>query len=251
MRERLTQKKRDITNQDVKGITESGFVEQTRVILNKFRDVIALPGEKLGCTNLVKANIDTGNHKPIFTRQYPLAHKTKENLDAVVTEMLEEGIIQPSKSPWNSPMILVKKKDGSFRPCVDFRKLNEITTSDKYPLPRIQELLQSLHGSKFFTTLDLQSSYWQTEIEDEDKEKTAFSTNAGHWNFTRMPFGLKNAPAIFSRLMSIVLAGLIGTAVFVYIDDIIIASKTKEEHIKTLNTVLELIERRQFKNKIK
>ena len=232
-----TTKLRPIAQDDVADLVDSEFSSGLLGLLNRYRDVVALKGEKLGFINLVKASIPTGNNRPVFVKQYPLAHKVKSELNAIVDEMLEDNIVRPSSSPWNSPIILVKKKDGSFRPCVDFRKLNAITTADKFPLPRIQELLQSLHGAKYFSNLDLQSSYWQTALHEDDKQKTAFSTDKGHFEFERMPFGLRNAPSIFSRLMSVALAGLIGLSVFVYLDDIVVISKTQEEHFRILESV--------------
>ena len=136
-------------------------------------------------------------------------------------------------------MILVKKSDNSYRPCVDFRNINKVTINDKYPLPKISDLLQSLNGAKYFSTLDLESGYWQAEIAEEDRCKTAFTTDSGHYEFEVLCFGLKNAPSIFSRLMNIVLAGLLGNQMLVYMDDIIIFSSTIEEHCTKLEKLLE------------
>ena len=134
---------------------------------------------------------------------------------------------------------MVKKKDGTWRFCVDYRKLNAITHKDAYPLPRIDETLESLSGSQFFTTLDLASGYWQVEVEEGDKEKTAFSTREGHFEFNVMPFGLTNAPATFERLMECVLAGLTYEQCLVYLDDIVIFSTTFPQHLERLTTVFQ------------
>ena len=128
----------------------------------------------------------------------PLA---KREAAKAIKEMSEQGVIEPSTSPWSSPVILVKKKDGSVRFCVDYRKLNDITLKDSYPLPRIDDSVEALSGAKWFTTLDLKSGYWQVELEEEAKKKTAFSIGTGLWQFTVMPFGLSNAPATLERLM--------------------------------------------------
>ena len=137
-----------------------------------------------------------------------------------------------------------------MRPCIDFRKLNDITTPDKYPLPNIGDLLRNLRGAKYFSTLDLQSSYWQTELEEKDKEKTAFTTDEGHFHFNVLPFGLKNAGSMFQRLMNISLAGLIGSAVLIYIDDIIVFSETVEDHLKKLKELFDKLRTANLKVKL-
>ena len=119
--------------------------------------------------------------------------------------MLDAVVIRPSNSPWSSPLVLVKKRDGSLRFCVDYRKLNSITVKDAYPLPRIDDTLDALGDVKYFSTLDMSSGYWQVEVGEEDKAKTAFTTGKGHFEFNVMPFGLSNAPATFQRLMDLVL----------------------------------------------
>ncbi|GBM90048.1 Transposon Ty3-I Gag-Pol polyprotein, partial [Araneus ventricosus] len=183
---------------------------------------------------MTQHRINTGDHPPIkqYPRRLPLARK--EEADHLVKEMVDNGIIEESSGPWASPIVLVKKKDGSTRFCVDYRKLNEITKKDSYPLPRIDDTLDAFNGSQWFTTLDLKSGYWQIEIRPEDREKTAFTTGQGLWQFKVMPFGLCNAPATFERLMETVLRGLSSEACLVYLDDIIIVGRTFEEHLSNL-----------------
>ncbi|GBN27996.1 Transposon Ty3-I Gag-Pol polyprotein, partial [Araneus ventricosus] len=157
---------------------------------------------------MTQHRINTGNHPPIkqYPRRLPLAKK--EEAERLVKEMVDNGIIEESSGSWASHIVLVKKKDGSTRFCVDYRKFNEITIKDSYPLPRIDDTLDALKGSQWFSALDLKSGYWQVDIQPEDKEKTAFTTGQGLWQFKVMPFGLCNAPATFERLMETVLRGL-------------------------------------------
>ena len=161
--------------------------------------------------------------------------------------MLEKRVISPSKSPWASPIVLVKKKDGTTRFCVDYRKVNDVTRKDAYPIPRVDDTLDMLSGSTWFTTLDLKSGYWQVEVAEEHREKTAFCTQEGLFEFNVMPFGLCNAPATFQRLMNSVLAGLQWSTCLVYIDDIIIVGKTFDEHLKNLQHIFECLKQAGLK----
>ncbi|CAF1623482.1 unnamed protein product [Rotaria magnacalcarata] len=156
--------------------------------------------------------------------------------------MLDQEIISPSKSPWASPVILVPKKDGSLRFCVDYRKLNTVTIRDAYLLPRIDDTLDSLQQAKFLLTLDLRSGYWQVEMDKDSRQKTAFVTHKGLFEFNVMPFGLTNAPATFQRLMDIVLAGLKWQCCLVYIDDVVIFSPTFVQHMTDLEKVFQALQ---------
>ena len=153
--------------------------------------------------------------------------------------MLGRGVIEPSSSPWASPVVLVQKKDGSTRFCIDYRKVNQVTRKDAYPLPRIDMTLDMLHGSQWFTTLDLLSRYWQVEMAEADKEKTAFCTTEGLYQFQVMPFGLCNTPASLQRLMDLVLSGLQWSQCLVYLDDIVVLGRSFEEHIRNLDSVFQ------------
>ncbi|CAG8744292.1 13972_t:CDS:1, partial [Dentiscutata heterogama] len=155
--------------------------------------------------------------------------------------MEKDSIIRKSKSPWSSPVILVKKKNGKFRFCVDFRKLNNVTKKDTYPLPRIDDMLDNLGNAQWFMSLDLTSGYWQVEVKKEDKEKTAFITKYSLYEFNVMPFGLCNAPSTFQRLMDVVLRPVLWKKAIVYIDDINIYSISFEQHILDVQEVFELI----------
>ncbi|GBM00489.1 Transposon Ty3-G Gag-Pol polyprotein, partial [Araneus ventricosus] len=154
-------------------------------LLQEFQNLFSTSDSDVGRCNMTQRRINTGNHPPIkqYPRRLPLAKK--EEVERLVKEMVDNGIIEESSGPWASPIVLVKKKDGSTRFCVDYRKLNEITIKDSYPLPRIDDTLDALNGSQWFSTLDLKSGYWQVEIQPEDKEKTAFTTGQGLWQFKR------------------------------------------------------------------
>lgn len=148
-----------------------------------------------------------------------------------VKETLDSDIISPSNSPSSSLIVLVKKRNGQFRFCVEYRKLNAVTTKDCYPLPRIDETLDSMAGSKYFSTLDLASGYWQVEMDQKDRPETAFTTGQGLFEFSVMSFGLTSAPSTFQRLMETVLAGLTWNQCLIYLDDIAVYSSTYDQHL--------------------
>lgn len=158
---------------------------------------------------------------------------------SLLAGMLQSGIITESSSPWAAPIVMVRKKDGSWRFCVDYRKLNAVTHKDAFPLPRIEETLTSMTQAKWFSTLDLASGYWQVEVDPQDREKMAFMTPLGLYEFQRMPFGLCNAPATFQRLMQQCLSGQITESLLVYLDDIIVYSTDFAMHLKHLEEVFE------------
>ena len=211
--------------------------EKFLALISHYADVLAISSDDLGRTNVLKHQIDTGRAQPICqqARRVPLPHR--EKVQELLKDMLQKGVISPSKSPWASPIVLVKKKDGTTRFCVDYRKVNEVTRKDAYPIPRVDDTLDTLAGSAWFTTLDLKSGYWQVEVAAEHREKTAFCTQEGLFEFNVKPFGLCNAPATFQRLMNSVLAGLQWSSCLVYIDDIIIVGKTFDQHLFNLQQV--------------
>ena len=205
----------------------------------------------IGRTNILEHEINTGNNSPIAKQAYKFNSVKKEFIENEIDDMKKRGIIRKSKSPWASPVVIVDKKDGTKRFCVDYRKLNKITKIDRYPLPRIDELLETFQTANWFTTLDLASGYWQVEMKEEDKEKTAFITHKGLYEFNVMPFGLCNAPGTFQRLMNYVLQEYLGKFVAVYLDDIIIFSKTFEQHIDHIHLVFEALRTATLKIKLK
>jgi hypothetical protein len=155
--------------------------------------------------------------------------------------MLKAGVIEPATSEWASPVVLVPKPDGSLRFCVDYRKLNAVRTRDTYPLPRMDECIDSLGDARIFSTLDCNSGYWQIPVAPGDVEKTTFTCHEMTFQFTRMPFGLRNAPATFQRTVDIVLSGLKWKTCLVYLDDIIVFFHDPEEHTRHLDEVLGLL----------
>ena len=194
---------------------------------------------ELGKTIAGENRISTGNASPIKQRPYRFSPQENEVVRLEIEKMLEAGIIRKSKSPWASPVVVVPKSDGSPRFCIDYRKLNSVTKKDVYPLPRIDEALDTLAGSKYFSALDLKAGYWQIPLSNEDAEKTAFTTKFGLFEFIRMPFGLSGAPAIFQRLMDEVLGELLWKTVIVYLDDIIVFTRDWEEHLRVLSQVID------------
>ena len=175
---------------------------------------------------------------PLSKSPYRMAPAEMAELKKQLEELLDKGFIRPSVSPWGAPVLFVKKKDGSFRLCIDYRGLNRVTIKNKYPLPRIDELLDQLRGAKWFSKIDLASGYHQIPIERDDIKKTAFRTRYGHYEFVVMPFGLTNAPAAFMKMMNGIFREFLDEFVIIFIDDILVYSKTKEDHEKHLRLVL-------------
>ena len=225
----------DLSNSNLTSVQKSQLAD----LLQEFRDVFALKPEELGRTSLIQHEIDTGDNPPIRLRPYRAAQEQRERIAENINDMLARDIIQPSTSPWAAPVVLVKKKDGTDRFCVDYRKLNEVTKKDSFPLPRIDDTLDALHGTQFFSTMDLMSGYWQVELAPEAREKTAFTTYNGLFEFLVLPFGLTNAPATFQRLMDCILRGLTWQICLIYLDDVIVFSKTFNEHLANLRLVFE------------
>nr|GEV42149.1 putative reverse transcriptase domain-containing protein [Tanacetum cinerariifolium] len=180
---------------------------------------------------------------PVVHAPYCLASSEIKELSEQLKELSEKGFIRPSSSPWGAPVLFVKKKDGSFRMCIDYRELNKLTIKNRYPLPRINDLFDQLQGSSVYSKIDLRSGYHQLRIREEDNPIIAFRTRYGHYEFQVMPFGLTNAPAVFMDLMNRVCRPYLDKFVIVFIDDIMIYSKNKEEHGEHLKTILNLLRR--------
>ena len=220
-------------------------------MIKQFQGIFSVSPADLGCTEVVKHSIDVGDQSPIKQQPRRVPFTLRKQMSDMVDEMLHHGIVQSSRSPWASPVVLVKKKDGSMRFCVDYRKLNAVTKKDVFPPPRIDDVLDQLAGMQYFSTLDLASGYWQVKMDDDSKEKTAFTTPCGLYEFLVMPFGLCNAPATFQRLMEQVLHGLIGKCCVVYLDDILVIGETFEKHMDNLKKVLERLQEADLHLKMK
>lgn len=215
-------------------------------LCKEFKDIFYCDQIPLTFTNSVKHHIRTKNEDPIYVKPYRQGPFVQNEINRQVDQLIKDNVIQESHSPWNAPVHLVPKKmDASgeikYRMVIDFRRLNEITIDDKYPLPNINDLFDKLGRSTYFTTLDLASGYHQIELEEQDRQKTAFSTQNGHFEFLRMPFGLKTAPATFQRTMDNVLRGLQGLHCMVYLDDIIVYGNSLDNMIQNLRTVFDRI----------
>ena len=199
-------------------------------------------------TDTVEVSIPTGDHPPIKVPYRPTDPVEDIIIWKHISEMAKRGVIRESKSPWASPILLADKKNGKVRFCIDYRRLNKITTQDAYPLPKMQDILRVLDNASYFSTIDLTDAFWSIKVRDEDIEKTAFSCRHGLWEFVSMPFGLTNAPATQQRFIEAVLNGLLWTCCFAYIDDILCFSKTFEQHVIDLRKIFERL--RQHKLKI-
>ncbi|GJV44946.1 reverse transcriptase domain-containing protein [Tanacetum coccineum] len=204
-----------------------------------------LPG--LPLTRQVEFQIDLiPGVAPVARAPYRLAPSEMKELSEQLKELSDKGFIRPSSSPWGAPVLFVKKKDGSFRMCIDYRELNKLTVKNRYPLPRIDDLFDQLQGSSVYSKIDLRSGYHQLRVREEDIPKTAFRTRYGHYEFQVMPFGLTNAPAVFMDLMNRVCKPYLDKFVIVFIDDIMIYSKNKQEHEEHLKLILELLKREEL-----
>ncbi|UYV75642.1 hypothetical protein LAZ67_13000830, partial [Cordylochernes scorpioides] len=237
-------RKRPILPEDI-NVNQSLTSKERQEILdvvNEYRDCFALGMEELGCTDVTKMDIkEVDGSKPVCLRPYKTTASEREAIREIVREWKDNGIVTETRSPYASPVLLVRKKTGDHRLVVDYRRLNIQTVKDKFPLPRIDDLLEGLRNAKFFTTLDLAHGYLQIPLTDKAKLKTAFITPDDTGQFERMIFGLANAPAEFQRLMHTVLGPLLNKKAFCYLDDVIIPAKDWREMIERLREVLERI----------
>ena len=226
----------DLPNIDLmKSSLSADQQQKLSTLLHQYKDVFATDEQPLGLTSTVKHNIYTEG-PPICQPVHRQPVALQDTIDREVEKMLQQEVIQEYFSPWSSPVVMVKKKDGTWHFCVDYCKLNDATHHDAYHLPRIDVTLDSLAGSTLFTTLDLASEYRQVEVNPEHKEKTAFSTSRGHFEFNVIPLGLTNSPATFHRLMECTLEGLSGLHCLIYLD---VFSANFDDHLTRLSAVFD------------
>ncbi|GJV05935.1 putative reverse transcriptase domain-containing protein [Tanacetum coccineum] len=216
-------------------------------IVRDFPDVFPEDLSSLPSTRQVEFQIDLiPGAAPVARAPYRLAPSKMKELLEKLKELSDKGFIRPSSSPWGAPVLFVKKKDGSFRMCIDYRELNILTVNNRYPLPRIDDLFDQLQGLSVYSKVDLRSGYHQLRVREEDIPKTAFRTHYGHYEFQVMPFGLTNAPAVFMDLMNRVCKPYLDKFVIVFIDDILIYLKNKQEHEEHLKLILELLNKEEL-----
>ena len=243
---KLTKERRDKIFSKLDLTSYDDWTQDQRDVMNAtiecYHHIFAVEDLELGRTNLVKHEIKLTNYVPFKQRYRRIPPHQYEEVRKHLDEMLRMGAIRRSNSPWASAVVLVRKKDGALRFCIDLRKLNERTIKDVYSLPRIEDSLDVLNGSCIFTSIDLKSGYWQVELDEKSIPFTAFTVGPlGFYECVRMPFGLTNAPATFQRLMESCLSDLHLNWCIIYLDDVIVFSKTPEEHIVQLEAVFKKI----------
>jgi hypothetical protein len=224
--------------------------EKVTQLLAKYAGVFSQGDDDLGVTELVTHEIPTlPGTQPIKQAPRRLGIEKDQEVERQVQGLAQRGLVEPADSAWSSPVVLVKKKDNSWRLCIDYRKLNAVTRKDAYPLPRIDDSLDALSGSVYFSTLDLVSGYWQLKMSEDASNKATFAMKSGLWKPKRLPFGLTSAPATFERLMEKVLHGLTWNSLLLYLDDVVVFAKDFDSHLDRLATVLERFKQANLKLK--
>jgi Reverse transcriptase (RNA-dependent DNA polymerase)/RNase H-like domain found in reverse transcriptase len=225
---------------DINPKLEEDQRKKLKALLEHFSSQFALSSADLGHTSVGECELQLiEGARPVNRSPYRTSHSEKQVIRLQVEEMLANGIIRSSRSGWSSGVVLVKKKNGEYRFCVDYRGLNKMLSDDSYPLPVIDDLLSYLEGSKYFSSLDLFSGYWQLPMAEESIHLTAFCTNEGLYEFLRLPFGVKTAPKLFQRSLDLVLAGLKWSECILYLDDVLVMASSFKAHLQRLRHVLE------------
>ena len=240
----------EVLERSTDNLTDSE-TERLQGLLFNYQHVFSISDGDLGTTHMVQHRIDTGNALPIRIQPRRTSPWKHDEIERQVTNLLQQGKVMESSSPWSFPVVLATKKDGSQRLCVDYRQLNAVTIKDAFPLPRVDDSLAALSGSRWFSTLDLASGYWLVAMDAGTQEKAAFVTSSGLYQWTVMPFGLCNAPSTFARLMELVLKGLHWKICLIYLDDVIVMGRTFEEELERLKEVFERLARAGLKLKPK
>lgn len=247
-----------IDNKDLKPLTTEDihcgapeFAEEVVNTLNKFRDTCWLEGEQIGCYTGEPLEINLKDNQVVYQHPYRIPHAQQEQLNVEIQKMLEQNIIAKSGSSYNSPLIIVKKPGGDIRPCIDYRRLNAIIEPMRFPIPRIQELLNMMQNTNFISSIDLVAAYHQCKIAEKDKDKTAFTVNNTKYHFQRIPFGLSLSPAYFARIINLTLYDLLGPEVLCYMDDILLVTSDKETHLIRLEQVMKKLSEVNLKIKTK
>ncbi|EFP06767.1 hypothetical protein CRE_11530, partial [Caenorhabditis remanei] len=229
---------------------ESSSESETEVwnVIQSFQNIFAIEDSELGRTNATTCEIELlDGAEPIRQKPRPIPLAIRPEIRKILQKMVMQGVIRISKSPWSSPVVIVKKKDGSVRMCVDYRKVNKVVKNNAHPLPHIEATLQSLSGKRIFTTLDLLAGYWQIPLDEKSKEITAFAIGSELYEYNVLPFGLVTSPAVFQATMEAVVGDLLGKTAYVYVDDLLIASETMEQHVQDLKAVLVRLEKSGMK----
>ncbi|VDI28661.1 Hypothetical predicted protein [Mytilus galloprovincialis] len=249
LREKLPTHLKELFNRSLANLNNQQSLQLVTLLL-KFQDIFAKDDLDIGLFNGdIQHKIDTGNSHPIKQkmRRTPLGFEKEE--EEHLQQLLDKGIIEPSTSEWASPPVLVRKKDGKLRYCIDFRKLNDVTIKDAFPISNIDTCLDTLKGTVFMSTLDMASGYYQVNLDEKDRHKTAFVTKYGLFQYTKLPFGLCNSPATFSRVIQLVLQGLTWKECLAYLDDVIVLGKDFDDHICSLSEVFSRFQKYNLKLK--
>ncbi len=239
---------KQLPNQIGTSLTKAEQADLTNLLI-KHQQVFAISEMEIGRCSMAEHVVNTGTAQAISQPPYKSAWKERELIQTYVDDMLEQNIIEPSDSAWSSPVVLVKKPDGKWRFCVDYRKLNAITERDVYPLPCIPDQLSRLQGSMLFSIMDLKAGFHQIPLREEDKKKSAFITADGLYQFNVMPFGMTNSPSTFQRTMDLILAGLKWTSCLIYLDDVVVFSTTFSQHLERLDRVFDCLTKAGLKLK--